>query len=136
MSGETIDHQDDRAPIYGTAKTRPLTDLVDAALNASRTGPRPPKRRLRLLLELGADDLDELRSALGQIAHDLTSGEMNPPGFVAQSTCGGVGHGWHYELTDDELTTPEQFQARLAAWREARRAASPAAPETEGGQPG
>lgn len=80
-------------------------------------GERPiPRRRFRLVLDLHADSLDELSIALRSIDFSVTAeGSTN-------STSGGCGSGWHYEVTEDAGMTPEKYRADLDAWIAADRA--------------
>lgn len=69
-----------------------------------------PRRRYRLVLDLHADSLDELSIALRSIDFSVTAeGSTN-------STSGGCGSGWHYEVTEDVSMTPEKYRADLDAW--------------------
>ena len=80
----------------------------------------PPERRLRLKLDLGADDLDELCGALRSIANEL---EIEDRETVTDRTSGGYGSGYHLTLSCDETMTGERFREELEAWRVARVAA-------------
>lgn len=80
--------------------------------------PAPPRRRLRLLLDLGADDLHALCAALNVIANDLDHEGRTE----RETTSGGYSDGWHLVLTDaGEHVTHDSFVAALNEWREARR---------------
>lgn len=78
--------------------------------------PKPPERRLRLTLDLGADDLDEIHSALIMIANsiDLDGREER------EVTSGGWASGHHLKLvvTDPEMTG-DRFRELLWEWRRA-----------------
>ncbi len=99
---------------------------------------KPPRRRYRLVLDLGGDTVEDLATALWQIGRDLEA----CPSYISESTAGGVSYGWHYEVVCDPTQTPDEFRNQLTTWKERREAerslasAPPAAPETEGGQPG
>lgn len=77
----------------------------------------PPRRRLRLVLELDADDLDEVVAALGNIACSLVGG-----GEERQVTSGGWASGYHLTLTSDPEQTGDRYREQLSAWSAARRA--------------
>lgn len=83
----------------------------------------PPKRRLHLTLDLGADDLDEVYHALRSIADDLDREQREQRDW----TSGGSGSGWHLtlEVTDPAMNA-ERFYEALKAWSDARREAADA----------
>lgn len=80
-----------------------------------------PKRRLRLTLDLGADDLDELGSALHTLANDLEADGVEE----RDVTSGGYGSGYHLLLTvTDPAMDAERFQRDLKDWVAQRKAKS------------
>lgn len=81
---------------------------------------RVPKRRLHLTLDLGADDLTELTSALHLLANDLEYEGVEE----RTTTSGGSGSGYHLTLTCDRLMTATKYRHDLAVWAEHRRLAS------------
>lgn len=90
----------------------PLTNRIDAT---SPHDSPPPKRRWRLVLDLHADTPEEVRRALGGIAHDLREGSTTV-------TSGGSDSGYHWELTDyGPEVTHDSYVAALDAWRAAER---------------
>lgn len=92
-----------------------LTDRIDSFGGDDP----PPKRRFRLVLDVGADTLEELSSALTSIDLDI----RHPDGPVTWSqTRGGAASGWHWELADagDEMTHGE-YMAALTRWRARQR---------------
>jgi hypothetical protein len=74
----------------------------------------PPDRALRVVLDLSADDVDELGAALDRIRRDLTRGPTTNGG-----TSGSYGHGYHVEVRRRDVTH-EEFVADLEAWRASR----------------
>lgn len=86
-----------------------LTERLDAL--RSQEDP-PPRRRHRLVLDLHADTLDDLSSALTNIDLAIRS----RPDLIA-STGGGTNSGVHWELTTDEAVTHDTYLAELTAWR-------------------
>jgi hypothetical protein len=76
----------------------------------------PPRRRLNLLLDLGADDLTELCHALRVLANDLEHDERE----VREQTSGGYASGHHLSLTCVPEMTGDRFRAELADWMKAR----------------
>lgn len=81
------------------------------------TASSPPKRRLRLALDLGADDLSTLGAALRSIAHDLEYEDREE----RETTSGGYSDGYHLELTCDPAMTGDLFREELEAWRQRSR---------------
>lgn len=72
----------------------------------------PPKRRLRIVLDLHANDWSALSDAWGDIRHAVfLDGSTN-------ATLGGSDAGWHVEVTDNPDMTPERYRAALNEWRE------------------
>lgn len=87
----------------------------------------PPKRRLRLVLDLGADDLEGVYRALRCIADDLSIEGLERR--IVES--GGYSSGYHLDLSvTDETMTGDRFREELSAWSKARRDAR-AAPKSE-----
>ena len=80
------------------------------------TDPAIPHRRLRLGLDLGADDLDELCGALRRIANDL---EIEAEEEHDQ-TSGGYADGYRLVLRCNPDQTGDKFRGELEAWRQAR----------------
>lgn len=77
-----------------------------------------PHRRLKLSLDLEADDLGELTSALENIIIDLRIQGRD----IRDVTSGGYGSGFHLELSCDPDMTGDQYRVLLSQWRESRRA--------------
>lgn len=78
-----------------------------------------PHRRLRLVMDLEADDVAVLVDELYNIAEKIRDNGSE----VQSSTSGGNQHGYHFDLTvTDEAMTPERYREELSAWVEARRA--------------
>lgn len=77
----------------------------------------PPHRRLRLNLDLEADDLHELAHALMAIGNDLEleGAEMR------EVTSGGYASGHHLVLACDDSMDHDRFASELAAWMQERR---------------
>lgn len=93
-----------------------------------------PRRRLRLVLDLGADDLDRLCDELRRIANEL---ELEGREEVPGRTSGGYSAAHHFTLTCDAEQTAERFREQLNAWtaeRRAARAAHSPSPVTETGE--
>lgn len=93
-----------------------LTRRIDSARTED-----VPRRRYRLVLDLEADTIDALSSALTSIDFEMS----HPDGPVTmESTSGGYSSGWHYELTDigPERTNAEYIKL-LTRWRVKRREA-------------
>lgn len=80
----------------------------------------PPHRRLRLVLDLEADDLAELSAALTRIGNDLEYEGREQ----REVTSGGYGSGWHLTLTRDEFMDHDRFATEIAEWHDRRKAAS------------
>jgi len=84
-----------------------------ARIEASAGPDQPPKRPVRLVLDLGADDRETVCRALVEIADDLERSWMNA------QTHGAPDVGWHFEVAERPIT-PETFHEQLTAWRDAR----------------
>jgi len=94
-----------------------LTDRIDrSSVNVDDPG---PKRRHRLVIDIGADDLEELACALGEIHFRVC--EAVEGRELTMVTSGGVTTGWHLEHTFDEDMTHDKYFEAVDAWR-ARRA--------------
>ena len=76
-----------------------------------------PHRRMRLVLDLEADDLDGLARSLGFIADDIEREGRT----VREVTEGGSTAGFHLVIGEDPEVSAESFQADLAEWSAARR---------------
>jgi hypothetical protein len=76
-----------------------------------------PHRRLKLHLELEADDLNALCQSLQNIATDLHIEGRE----VRQTTSGGVRSGFNLWLTCDEEQTAERFAEQLMAYVSAKK---------------
>lgn len=85
----------------------------------------PPQRRYRLVLDLGADDLDTLGRRIDEIA-DSVVGRRCTGG-----TSGSPDSGYHYELIEDKTSWPETYFDRLMAWRDRRGATTAGATSKE-----
>lgn len=88
-----------------------------------------PHRRLRFLLDLEADSLDELNNALRNIGHSLLLDEQE----VREVDSGGWASGYHLELTCDEQMDGDTYRSRLREWADDRRAKRRAAKENDSG---
>lgn len=77
-----------------------------------------PRRRLRLLLDLQADSLDELEAALTNIGRDLLIEDREE----RETDSGGWASGYHLELTCDEDIDGDTYRSRLREWADDRRA--------------
>lgn len=84
----------------------------------------PPHRRLRLTLDLEADDLTSLTGALEALATNLLIADRES---IPDYASGGYHSGFSYKLTCDPDQTGDRFRDQLAAWSEQRRAARVAA---------
>lgn len=81
----------------------------------------PPRRRLRLSLQLDADSLADLRSTLEQIGVELTvEGEIGE--LEVDRTSGGTTSGYRLRLECDPRVTHDTFVAALRKWHDERRA--------------
>lgn len=82
--------------------------------------PAPPKRRLKLTLDLDADDLDGIYDALRSIATDtILDGREE-----REITSGGCDSGYHLNLTvQDAAMTGDRFRTELAVWMATRKEA-------------
>jgi hypothetical protein len=77
----------------------------------------PPRRRLRLQLDLGADDIDSLAGELRSIAHDLEYDGREERDTVS----GGYGAGYSLKVTVTDLEqTGDRFREELEEWRQRR----------------
>lgn len=74
----------------------------------------PPQRRWRLVLDAGADDLEDLREILDHICDRI--GRNSKGG-----TSGSYAHGYHWELVKRDVDH-DTFIAELEAWRHRGRA--------------
>lgn len=81
--------------------------------------PAPPNRRLRLELDLSADDLDEMAGALRRLANDIDAGELDEE--THEITSGGYATGYHLKLTCDPDQTGDRFREQLHEWSARRR---------------
>lgn len=77
-----------------------------------------PRRRLRLLLDLQADSLEELATALTNIGRDLLIEDREE----REKDSGGWASGYHLELTCDEQMDGDTYRSRLREWADDRRA--------------
>jgi hypothetical protein len=75
-----------------------------------------PRRRLRLVLDLGADDLDSLAHALHLLANDLEHDGREE----RMVTSGGYDSGYHLTLACDPDQTGDVYRTQLAAWHSAQ----------------
>lgn len=75
-----------------------------------------PRRRLRLQLDIEADSMDELVSALEQIGHRAERGDLTK-GFSA-----GYNSSYSYELNEDESITHESWAEDVAEFVKRKRA--------------
>ncbi len=82
--------------------------------------PPPPHRRLRMKLDLEADDLDSLASALRTMANDF---DIDGVETVLDRTSGGYDSGYHLSVACNPEQTGDRFREQLAAWAAERRAA-------------
>src|SRR5581483_7940282 len=69
--------------------------------------PPPPKRRYELTLTLGADDLKEIDHGLNEIARQIIYEHSR------NSTSGGCGVGWHFEIVEHPEMTHEHYVTAL-----------------------
>lgn len=83
----------------------------------------PPQRRWRLVLDLGGDDIADLRQALDEIDRALHGRQIGSGALLLGSTSGSPTQGYHWELIERDVDH-ETFIAELMAWRERRRAAA------------
>lgn len=89
-----------------------------------------PHRRLRLELELEADDLEALVDRLRIVATDLEMRRRERLLDITSAGFRGVGYtaGHHYTLTCDPDMTGDRYRDQLAAWarnrKQRRKAAS------------
>ena len=74
----------------------------------------PPKRRHRLKLDLHADSLDDMVSAMEGVLHRIYEAENGRTLTVV--TSGSPSAGFHLEHTVDESMTAERYRAELDAW--------------------
>lgn len=98
-------------------------------------GPALPRRKVELVLKIGADSFRELENALSQLAfHAAVSssreekGEsgievLGGEGLSSESSCGGFGYGWNYSVRADGLPHDAYFR-ELARVLDERRAAT------------
>ncbi len=98
-------------------------------MNDERRDGAVPKRRLRLRLDLGADDLGELAHALAVIGNDLEHEGIER----RKITSGGYASGWHLVLTCDGDTDHDSFVAALDEWRSGRPVSAPGEGEMSDG---
>lgn len=78
-----------------------------------------PHRRLRLVLDLEADDLTELAAAMIRLANEL---ELDGAEQV-EGASGGVASGHHFTLTCDPTQTGDRYREQLSRWSVDRRLA-------------
>ena len=82
----------------------------------------PPRRRLRLVLDLDADDLGEMAAALHRIANDVDLGEVDEGTHSISS--GGWATGYQLNLTCDPAQTGDRYREQLSRWSIDRRQAA------------
>lgn len=91
-----------------------------------------PNRRLHLLLDLHADDLDEIRRVLEQIALDFI---IEPRENIDNLTSAGWASGHHLTLKCDPAMDHDKYIAALDAWlvedRKTRAGSVVSLPETQ-----
>lgn len=111
--------RDGQLPRGGNAgrTVTPLTDRIDAG----RTGEPPPHRRLRLVLDLHADDVGELLRGLASVEQWIAEVDDEGLGAARACTSGGSQSGWHAELTQDDKVTHDGYVASLDEWKERNR---------------
>lgn len=84
----------------------------------------PPQRRWRLVLDLGGDDVADLRLALDEIDRRLEARERQHPdrtGCSLGGTSGSSSSGYHWELIERPEADHETYFDELMAWRDRRR---------------
>lgn len=74
-------------------------------------------RRHRVVIDLEADDFDELYDSLTRIADSIYREQLDQ----RELTSGGPGSGYHFTLTTDREMTAERYRAYLSErpWRKA-----------------
>lgn len=77
-----------------------------------------PRRAYRLVLDLEADDYDELLKALDQIGLDLS---LHPKREGGEITSGGYSSGWHMEIAHQSRQNGGRYRRELMQWCDRRR---------------
>jgi hypothetical protein len=77
---------------------------------------RPLRRRVAVLLQLGADSWEDVERAFTDMATRVALGEMR-----GVCTSGGYSWGFHYEASEDESVTHDSYFAALTAWLDRER---------------
>jgi len=76
-----------------------------------------PQRAVRMTLTIGADTRDDMARALEHLACEISMGRINGP-----SGCmGGGDSGYSYDFTAGASPTPEEYQAQLRAYLDAKK---------------
>lgn len=81
----------------------------------------PPQRRLRLVLDIEADDLTELAVALEMLAMDIATGQITEQ--TRRYASGGLTSGYGLTLTCDQDQTGGRYREQLSEWVRARKEA-------------
>jgi|WetSurMetagenome_2_1015567.scaffolds.fasta_scaffold246007_4 hypothetical protein len=92
-----------------------------------------PRRPFEMVLEIGADSLEDLASALHSIQFDvfemIERGHQNPH----VCTSGSPSSGWNYSLVRTETADHDEYFKKLDAWLEERKAERAADALAKGG---
>lgn len=83
-------------------------------LNRIATDNAPPRRRFRLVLDLHADNRDELDRVLTSLSFAVHDDS------VTERTSGGFSSGYHLELDEDPAVDHTSYVQALAAWHQER----------------
>jgi len=82
-----------------------------------------PKRRLELMIRVGADSWKELFSALNAIEFRLV--EHKESNGIIRCTSGGVGSGWHLEVDTHAEQDAAGYQRDLKQYMADKRVEAP-----------
>lgn len=80
----------------------------------------PERRRVRMVLDLHADDWDELTAALDGVQVRIAEAKMRGEATVG-ITSGGYSSGFRLDIDEDESVTGDSYRAALKAYCEGRR---------------
>lgn len=81
----------------------------------------PPHRRLRLVLDLEADDVLEMAAALEMLAMDIATRHITEQ--TRRYGSGGLTSGYQLTLTCDSAQTGDRYREQLSRWSVDRRQA-------------
>lgn len=91
-------------------------DAIEYGLEWCSPKPRPPGRRVRLVVDCHGDDLSDIVHILEDLVDDLSESQT----LDAEVTAGSDRYGFSWALATDPDITAESYRAALEEWRQAR----------------